>query len=76
MNERIPPDELRELPIAKRLQLLEDLWVSLSEEPEKLGVPRWHREELDRRLAAEERDQSAAKPWAEVKTEILNALRK
>ncbi len=58
------------------MELLDDVWASLVEQPDRVPVPNWHREILDDRIAAHERDPDAAKPWDEVKSEILNDLRK
>jgi putative addiction module component (TIGR02574 family) len=44
-------DEILRLPPDQRLQLVEDVWDSLAASPDHVGVPAWHREELDRRLA-------------------------
>ena len=44
-------DEILRLPPAERLRLVEDVWNSLAASPDAVGVPDWHREELDRRLA-------------------------
>jgi putative addiction module component (TIGR02574 family) len=43
--------EILDLPAAERLQLVEDIWDSLTTSVSELPVPDWHREELDRRLA-------------------------
>lgn len=44
-------DEILRLPADERLRLVEDVWNSLAASPDAVGVPDWHREELDRRLA-------------------------
>lgn len=44
-------EEILRLPPDQRLQLVEDVWDSLAASPEQIGVPAWHREELERRLA-------------------------
>ena len=76
MNKHVPAAKLTDLTIAERLQLMEDIWVTLSSAPEKLDVPSWHQSELDARLAVHEHQPDAARPWAEVRSEILGALRK
>jgi putative addiction module component (TIGR02574 family) len=43
-------DEILRLPPDQRLQLVEDVWDSLAASPDRIGVPAWHRDELDRRL--------------------------
>lgn len=76
MNKQLTPDELRQLSIAERLELMESIWNSLAEMPDDLDVRDWHKQELDKRLAAHAADPSTAEPWSEVKVKILDALRK
>jgi putative addiction module component (TIGR02574 family) len=63
--------QLLELPPQERLQLVEALWDSLVEVPEAVPVSEDVREELDRRLAAYYADPSSARPWDEIKAELL-----
>lgn len=42
--------QLLELPQEERLALLEALWDSLSAQPDRIPIPQWHLDELDRRL--------------------------
>ena len=43
-------DEILRLPPDQRLRLVEDVWDSLAAVPDVVGMPEWHREELDQRL--------------------------
>jgi len=76
MNKILPPEKLRELSVTERMELIEDVWASLSDKPEAVVVPDWHQQLLDERIAAHERDPGAAKPWDDVKADILDTLRK
>ncbi len=76
MNERLTAEQLRQLSVAERLKLIEDVWLSLEETPGGISVPEWHCTELDARLASHERDPASPKPWSEVKEGILDLLRK
>ena len=77
MTKHLTADDIRALPVAERLRLIEELWDSLdSETVEMLPIPDWHRAELDKRLDAHARDPDATRPWEEVRAEILGALRK
>ena len=76
MNKVLNPDEIRQLGVTDRLRLIEDVWNTLTELPEQVEIPAWHRAELDARLATHESDPSTARPWAESKAGILDALRK
>lgn len=76
MNKILPPEQLREFSVEERLALMEDVWDTLANSPDTLPVPAWHRDILDQRLEFHESDPSAAKPWDEVKAELVGALRK
>lgn len=47
---------LRELPIAERIRLVEDLWDSIAEDQSSVPIPESHKRELDGRLRAYELD--------------------
>ncbi len=63
--------ELLELPAEERLQLVEAIWDSLEEVPEAVPISDDVREELDRRLAAYYDDPSSARPWRDIRAELL-----
>lgn len=57
---------IKGLSVAERLDLISELWDSIPDSLEELPIPEWHREELERRLAAADADPNAAIPWEEV----------
>ena len=59
---RLTPDE--------RLELLEQLWDSLSSTPDAVPLTDAQREELDRRLDEIDRDGPVGIPWDEVMRRI------
>ena len=63
--------ELLQLPVEERLRLVEALWDSIAEFPEALELSAAQKQELDRRLAAYERNPDAGVPWAELKQRLL-----
>jgi putative addiction module component (TIGR02574 family) len=63
-------DELRKLPLAERIELVEDLWDSIAADAEELPVPDSHREELARRRAAYRDDPGRVRPWEEVRERL------
>ena len=67
----IPPLDFSHLSFNERLQLVEDIWDSLEADQDKIPIPDWHREELDRRLEAYRRDPSAGASWDAVRERIL-----
>jgi putative addiction module component (TIGR02574 family) len=69
-------NHLEELPLAERIQLVEDLWDSIARtNGEDLPVPDWQKAELERRKQNHARDPGSAMPWSEVKRSILGSLR-
>ena len=76
MNKILSREKLRALSVPERMELLDDVWASLVEQPDRVPVPEWHREVLDERLAAHQKDPDAARPWKEVKAAILDDLDK
>ena len=76
MNDQGSLAELAKLSVADRLRLMEELWYSLCEAPGKLDVPAWHRDELDRGLADDTDKRATARPWADVRADVLAGLRK
>ena len=59
------------LPVAERLRLVEDLWDSIAEVPEKIELTGAQRKELDERLEQYHLDPDAGSPWQDVKERIL-----
>lgn len=62
------------LSVAERLQLIEEIWDSITEQLLELEIPQSHKEELDRRIAAHEAAPGDSSPWSEVKARVLQRL--
>jgi putative addiction module component (TIGR02574 family) len=58
--------DIESLTQEERLDLLEDLWDSLSSDPASVPLTPAQREELDRRLDELDRDGAVGIPWDEV----------
>jgi len=58
------------LSLAERILLVEEIWDSIAAEAEALAVPQSHKDELDRRLAADHADPHAGASWEEVKSRL------
>lgn len=58
------------LSVEERLQLIENLWDSVADEPEALALTDAQAEELDRRLEAYGQDGDPGRPWREVLHEL------
>ncbi len=67
-------DQLRELPLAERIQLVEDLWDSIAADSAEVGLSGRQVEELDRRLDRLERSPSDGVQWFDLKARILGSL--
>jgi putative addiction module component (TIGR02574 family) len=63
-------EEILNLSIEERIQLIEAVWDSIAEHPESLPLTEAQRTELDRRLADHLRDPDAARPWSEVRDSL------
>ena len=66
MSPQLPnvAEELLKTPLTvkQRLELIGKLWDGIPDSINALPVPEWHREELERRLAAADADPDAAIP--------------
>jgi putative addiction module component (TIGR02574 family) len=63
-------EQLRRLSLAERLQLVEDLWVTIAAEAASLPVPASHRQQLALRRAAHRANPSDVIPWEEVRRQF------
>jgi putative addiction module component (TIGR02574 family) len=61
-------DEILRLPADQRLALVEEVWDSLAASPDQVGVPTWHRDELDDRLA--DPTEKATLSWQDVQARL------
>ena len=61
-------NEILDLPLEDRLQLVETIWDSLAATAESVPVPEWHKSELDRRLA--DPAEQATVSWKEVQARL------
>ena len=67
----ITASDIAKMPIQQRIQLVEDIWDSIAELPESVEIPPWHKEALDKRLAAYHADPEEGSPWKDVKKRVL-----
>lgn len=66
--------DLRQLPVSERIQLVEDLWDTIAEDSPVLGLTAEHIAELDRRLDALEAQPKSGTPWEISRERILASL--
>lgn len=67
--------DVSSLSIDERLQLLDEIWESLYATPETIPLLDSQRVELDRRIAAMDREGSAGSSWEEVEARIRGRLK-
>jgi putative addiction module component (TIGR02574 family) len=63
-------EELRNLPLAERLDLVEDLWDSIAQESEQLTLTPAQVEELDRRFADYQKNPDEGVAWEEIRDRV------
>lgn len=65
-------EELSKLSAAERLELVEELWDSLSDEDPALALTDAQRADLERRLAEADADPTGGSTWGEARERIRN----
>ena len=63
-------EELLELSIPDKLDVLERLWDSITADPKQVAIPEWHLEELDRREEELQRNPQTGTDWKAVKQRL------
>ncbi|HKG24184.1 MAG TPA: addiction module protein [Thermomicrobiales bacterium] len=63
-------DEILKLSVVERLQLVEEIWDSLTEEASDMPLSDELKRELDRRLALHRANPESAIPWEHVRAEL------
>jgi putative addiction module component (TIGR02574 family) len=58
------------LSVEEKLQLIAALWDSMALEPQKIPVPDWQLQELERRMEAQRTNPDPGQTWEQVKQEI------
>jgi putative addiction module component (TIGR02574 family) len=62
--------EISQLSTAERIQLAEDLWDSILDRQDEIGLNHAQQQELDRRLDQHRQDPTAGSTWEEVKQRL------
>ncbi len=71
MSETQRLSEIRVLPIAQRLDLVEQIWESICEDQQQFELTDAQKAELDRRLAAHAAAPDRGLSWQEVRAKLL-----
>ena len=69
MNRQTKADILN-LSVSERIQLVEDIWDSITEVPEAVPLTNEQKEELDRRLKEYHNNPTKGSPWDVVRERI------
>lgn len=64
MNTQILEDILQ-LSVSERLQLVEDIWDTIADAPEQIPLPKAQQDEIVRRIEAHDQRPEAGLPWRE-----------
>lgn len=65
--------ELETLSVPERLQLVQDLWESIARSSEAMPIPRWQKDELERRKRNYLQNPDSGQTWDQVKRDILQS---
>jgi putative addiction module component (TIGR02574 family) len=68
------PDDTSRLTVQQRLELIGQIWDSISDEAGVSEMPEWHRLELERRLAMADAAPDQGVPWEQVKARLRGQL--
>lgn len=71
----IAQTEIRKLPLAEKLELLEAIWSELSSDPDTIDIPQWHKDILDERQRSLEQGSSKEIDWELAKEQINRRVR-
>jgi putative addiction module component (TIGR02574 family) len=64
--------EVKQLPLAEKLQIMEAIWEDLRAQAESVEVPQWHRDLLDERRKAVEEGREELLDWDAVKDSLAS----
>ena len=70
MQQQLTDLDIDRLTLPQRLELIGRLWDSIPDEEFAAGMPEWHRQELERRLAAADASPELGIPWEQVKARL------
>ena len=70
----LPPAGFDSLSVEEQIDYLQSLWERIAAQPEQVPVPNWHREVLDQRLAALNKNPDEGKNWDDFDRELTVEL--
>jgi putative addiction module component (TIGR02574 family) len=70
MHGKISMNDVRQLSVAERILLVEDIWDSILDDAQAVGPTESQRSELDKRLAAFESSPDAGSDWETIRARL------
>jgi len=67
---QVPPPGFDDLSVEEQIEYVQALWDHIAANPERVPVPDWHREELDRRLDDLEKNPNDSVSWDDLKARL------
>lgn len=68
---RVPLDQILALPTAERVEIVQQIWDSVSHDAEGLPLTTAQREELERRWEAFQQNPEEGEPWEDVRKSLF-----
>ncbi len=65
--------DILELSVAEKIQIVEDIWDSISQNPEQLPVSEAEKQELDKRLKNYKQNPNEGIEWETLKKNLLES---
>jgi putative addiction module component (TIGR02574 family) len=72
MNPTLQQFGIDRLTVDERLDLIGQIWDSISESEENPSTPEWHLREVERRVTSADANPEAAIPWEVVKARLAD----
>jgi putative addiction module component (TIGR02574 family) len=67
---RLAKEDILNMSISERIQLVEDIWDSITEVPEAISLTDTQKKELDHRLDSYHNNPKEGSPWEQVRKRI------
>ena len=74
MSRPVSMEEIRQLSVAERVLLVEEIWDTICDEDESWALSDEQRRELENRVAAQRENPQAGSTWDEVKAGLRTSL--
>lgn len=58
-------EDILQLSVSERLQLVEEIWDTITDTPEQLPLPKSQQDEIERRIEAHDQRSEVGLPWRE-----------